>query len=198
MTTAAPPLLWLLIGPNGAGKSTYYRRHVAPRLRAPFINADVIQKELLPGSGMDAAYEAAQLASQKRQELLNQARSFATETVASHPSKLQLIQAAKARGYEVWVTFLYLESADLSVRRVARRVGQGGHPVPEEKIRARYARMAPIAVEAVRRADRGFLIDNSDSQSPLRTVMLTERGRETWRHKRPPKWLEGLFPRGKR
>lgn len=194
MTTAAPPLLWMLIGPNGAGKTTYYRRQLAPRLRAPFINADIIQREELPGSGMDAAYEAAQRASQQRQALMNGAKSFVTETVASHPSKLELLQAAKARGYEVWVSFLYLESADLSVRRVARRVRQGGHPVPEEKVRARYARMAPIAVEAVRMADRGFLIDNSDSRNPLRTVMLTERGRETWRHRRPPEWLERLLP----
>jgi predicted ABC-type ATPase len=147
---------------------------------------------------MDAAYEAAQLASRRRDKLLKESKSFVTETVASHPSKLKLIQDAKTRGYEVWVSFLYLESADLSVRRVARRVRQGGHPVPEEKIRARFARMAPIAVEAIQMADRGFLIDNSGGQNPLRTVMLTERGRETWRHKRPPQWLESLFPRTER
>jgi len=184
----------LVIGPNGAGKSTYYRTRIAPRLQAPFINADEIQAQELPGSDVQAAYEAARLATARRTELLEQGLSFVTETVASHSSKLDLVIEARNRGYEVWVTFIYLESADLAVERVARRVRSGGHPVPEHKIRARYDRMAAIGVKAVRIADRAFIVDNSTSAEPLKTLLILERGRETWRGSKTPDWLDQLFP----
>ena len=194
MSTAPPRLLWLLIGPNGAGKSTYYATQIQGRLNAPWVNADQIQATELPESGVQGSYEAARRAQERRTELLEQGRSFVTETVASHPSKLELVCEAQRLDYEVWVTFIYLESDDLSVERVARRVRHGGHPVPEDKIRARYARMAPIGVEAVLAADRGFVVDNSDSSRPLRQVMVFDRGRPTWRSKDVPSWAERLFP----
>jgi len=40
----------------------------------------------------------------------------------------------------VHVLFLWLESADLAVDRVAARVRLGGHDVPEETVRRRYER----------------------------------------------------------
>ncbi len=194
MTPDSPPFLWLIIGPNGAGKSTYYETRIRPRFQADFVNADNIQRIELPGSGMEAAYEAARRAEGRRQALLQAGRSFAAETVASHPSKLDLVREAKLRHYEVWVTFIYLESADLSVARVARRVRRGGHPVPEDRIRERFERMAPLGVEAARLADRAFLVDNSDSGAPLRDVAIFERGKPTWRAKQRPPWLVRLFP----
>ena len=193
MTPAPPRLLWVLIGPNGAGKSTYYDTRVAPRLLAEFVNADRIQAEELPDSGVRGSYAAAQRAQARRDTLFAEGRSFVTETVGSHPSKLELVRKAQALDYEVWVTFIYLESEDLSVARVRRRVRHGGHPVPDDKIRARYVRMAPIGVAAVLAADRGFVVDNSDSERPLRQVMVFDRGRPTWRCSDLPEWASRLF-----
>lgn len=193
MSPAQPQLLWVLIGPNGAGKSTYYDTRVEPRLRAEFVNADRIQAAELPNAGVQGSYEAARRAQTRRDEFLQSRRSFVTETVGSHPSKLELVGSAQALGYEVWVTFIYLDSADLSVARVERRVRHGGHPVPEDKIRARYDRMAPIGVAAVLAADRGFVVDNSDTKRPLRQVMVFDRGRPTWTCSDPPPWALRLF-----
>jgi predicted ABC-type ATPase len=39
--------LWLLAGGNGAGKSTFYRTRLK-KLGIPFVNADVIAKEIFP------------------------------------------------------------------------------------------------------------------------------------------------------
>lgn len=36
--------MFVLAGPNGAGKSTLYQTVIAPKIDAPFINADLIQK----------------------------------------------------------------------------------------------------------------------------------------------------------
>ncbi len=180
MSQAGPPLLWLIIGPNGAGKSTYYETRIQPRLRAEFVNADHIARARWPEAGPEQAYEAAKLAQARRAQLLDARASFVAETVASHHSKLALLRDAQQRGYEVWVSFIYLESADLSVSRVERRVRHGGHPVPETKIRERYTRMVDIALVALAEADRAFILDNSDSSRPLRDVVLLEKGRLTW------------------
>lgn len=194
MSAHPPPFLWLVVGPNGSGKTTYYQTRIRPHLRAEFVNADHIQREELPGSGVEGSYEAATLAAARREAHLAARRSFAAETVASHPSKLDLVREAQRLGYEVWVTFLYVDTAEIAVARVARRVRQGGHPVPEDRIRARYTRMAPLGADAVRLADRGILVDNSESLRPLRDVAVFERGRPTWRAKDLPSWAPRCFP----
>ncbi|VTZ59519.1 conserved hypothetical protein [Sinorhizobium medicae] len=63
-------------------------------------------------------------------------KSFATGTVFSHPSKLEIIEEARSRGYIVIVMHVGVESPDLSVARVKGRAGEGGHDVREEKIRS--------------------------------------------------------------
>ncbi len=62
----------------------------------------------------------------------------------SHPSKLDLITEAKGLGYRVMTFHISVAHADLSVARVTERVKEGGHPVPEEKIRNRYDRSGPL------------------------------------------------------
>ncbi|MDT8853559.1 zeta toxin family protein [Paracoccaceae bacterium Fryx2] len=155
------PTLILLAGPNGSGKSTLYRTRVAPAFAGAFINADIIQREELGDDSPEAAYSAAGIATQRRNEILSRGGDFATETVFSHPSKLDLVNEARARGYTVWVMHVGVDSPDLSVARVAHRVGTGGHGVPEGKIRERYARSAPLVRAAVRLAETGLVYDNS-------------------------------------
>ena len=131
------PSLVLLAGPNGAGKSTLYQTRVAPSFAGPFINADIIQRDELRDPSMEASYEAARIAKARREEMLTAGASFAAETVFSHPSKLELIDSARARGYLVLVMHVGVDSPDLSVERVRSRMEEGGHDVPEDKIRAR-------------------------------------------------------------
>jgi predicted ABC-type ATPase len=171
------PSLVLLAGPNGAGKSTLYQTRVAPRFVGPFVNADIIQRDELGDPSMDAAYEAARIADARRAELLAARRSFATETVFSHPSKLELIAAARAQGYLVVVMHVGIDGPDLSVARVRSRVDQGGHDVPETKIRARFDRNQPLIREAVLRADRGMVFDNSCLNEPPRQMLVFANGR---------------------
>jgi predicted ABC-type ATPase len=44
-----------------------------------------------------------------------------------------------ADGYAVHLVFLWLASPELALARVARRVDLGGHSVPAEAVRRRYA-----------------------------------------------------------
>lgn len=183
------PTLILLAGPNGAGKSTLYQTRVAPAFAGPFINADIIQREELRDASHEAAYRAAEIATQRRSAILAAGGDFATETVFSHPSKLDLVTEARARGYSVWVMHVGVDSPDLSVARVAHRVGNGGHGVPEAKIRERYDRSAPLIREAVRLADTGLVYDNSLAGQPPKLVLTFERGRLIRVRPNPPVWI---------
>ena len=183
------PSLVLLAGPNGAGKSTLYQTRVAPRFAGPFINADLIQRDELGDPSMEASYRAARIAEARRGEMLDARRSFATETVFSHPSKLEIITAARAHGYRVIVMHVGVDSPDLSVGRVRGRTEEGGHDVPEEKIRARYTRGQPLIRQAVLRADRGMVFDNSRLNIPPQQVLVFADGRLTRASPILPGWV---------
>lgn len=51
---------------------------------------------------------------------------------------LQRIQEWKDLGYIVKLWFISLSSPELAISRVAERVAQGGHNIPEDVIRRRY------------------------------------------------------------
>jgi predicted ABC-type ATPase len=107
--------------------------------------------------------------------LLADAKSFITETVFSHPSKVDLVDDTIARGYLVHLHVILLP-VDVAVRRVAERVRYGGHDVPEQKIRERYARLWDLLVRARYAADRTAFFDNSSAQDAFRRVAVFERG----------------------
>lgn len=183
----------LLAGPNGAGKSTLYETRVAPRFAGPFINADIIQRDELRTPSPEAAYEAARIADDRRANCLANGRDFATETVFSHPSKLDLLRQARARGFTVIVMHVGVEAAELSVVRVGSRVEEGGHTVPEDKIRARYERGAPLIREAVLMADRGMVFDNSDLNTPPAQCLVFACGRLLLAQPFLPGWIRRVY-----
>lgn len=153
----------LVVGPNGAGKSTFVRLTLAPRRPGvPFVNADLLaaQRWPDPAEAMRRAAEASAMAHEVREQLLANRREFIAETVASHPSKVDLVARAARAGYYTAV-HVVLVPADLAVHRVARRVQAGGHPVPEEKIRARHQRLGTHVAAMVPLADAVEFYDNS-------------------------------------
>ncbi len=183
------PSLVLLAGPNGAGKSTLYQTRVAPSFAGVFINADIIQRDELQDPSPSASYDAARLAEARRSELLDARQSFATETVFSHPSKLAIIETARARGYLVVVMHVGVDSPDLSVSRVRARTSEGGHDVPEDKIRARFTRSLPLIRAAVLQAGRGMVFDNSRLNQPPQHMLVFAQGRLTQAAPALPRWI---------
>ncbi|MBU6407671.1 MAG: zeta toxin family protein [Alphaproteobacteria bacterium] len=194
MTSPAPrPTLFLIAGPNGAGKSTFYDTVLKPRVQAPFINADIIQRDELKNPSAKAAYEAARIASARRDECLRSGHSFVTETVFSHPSKLEMLGAARKAGFRIVIFHLHLGSADLAVARVAARVEEGGHPVPENKIRERYARNQQLIHAAILIADKGAVFDASSLNQAPRLLAKTSLGQADWVAQDLPEWFEHLY-----
>lgn len=170
------PTLFLIAGPNGAGKTTFYETVLKPRIQADFINADVIQRDELKDPAPEASYEAGRVAAERRQASIDAKRSFVTETVFSHPSKQELLETAREAGFRIAVFHLHIGSADLAVERVRSRTAQGGHDVPEQKIRERYVRNQLFIRHAILFADRGAVYDASGLNTGPRQLMTLRTG----------------------
>lgn len=171
-------------GPERSGKST-----LAASFAGPFINADIIQRDELQDRSMEASYRAAEIANKRPAELLDAKRSFVTETVFSHSSKLRIIADARTRGYMVIVMHVSVDDSALSVARVHARVMEGGHDVPEEKVRNRYVRGQVLIRQAVLQADRGMVFDNSRLNEPPQLMLLFALGRLLQAEPMLPQWV---------
>ena len=112
-------------------------------------------------------YEASLISSFIRDKMLASGISFTTESVFSHPSKIELIKEAKKAGYKTFFYFVCLESPEINIQRVASRVINGGHNVPKEKIVDRYYRTLGLAYDVAKLVDRAFFIDNTKSHTLL-------------------------------
>lgn len=164
----------LVVGPNGAGKSTFVRLILAGAAPvSSFVNADVIAAQRWPDDAQGHAYEAARIAAATRAGLIEKRLPLIAETVFSHASKLELVDAAHAAGYYVAVHAL-LVPVDLAVLRVGARVAAGGHSVPEHKVRSRYERLWPLVVSAIEKADTASVWDNSGFDGPRHAALFAD------------------------
>lgn len=181
----------LVVGPNGSGKSTFVELTLAPLLPgSAFVNADEIARQRWPDDPASHAYEAARVAAQTRATLIELGASFIAETVFSHPSKLELVDAAHAADYTIVVHVLLIPE-DLAVERVRRRVSAGGHDVPENKIRERYQRLWGLIAAAILRCDSSTVYDNSGRTGPRIVAHLSAGfciGSPDW-----PAWTPGVL-----
>ena len=187
------PVAAIVAGPNGAGKSTLYHQRIAPALKVPFINADEIQRTELDDDSPEAAYEAAEIAACRRQVQIEKLQSFATETVFSHESKLALVKQLRATGFHVFLFHVGVDSPDLSVARVGARVAEGGHTVPEEKIRSRFDRNGPIIRKAVLLSNSAEIFDNSALNQPPRNVLSFVEGKLVQFSAPIPNWIAETY-----
>ena len=135
------PNLYIIAGPNGAGKTTASFNLLPDVLHCPnFVNADEIARGLSPFSPVVVAVQAGRIMLRRIEELLPQRADFAIETTLATRSYVQLVHQAQALGYKVHLIFFFLESDEQAIARVAQRVSNGGHGIPEEDIRRRYKR----------------------------------------------------------
>ncbi len=184
--------LWILAGGNGAGKSTFYRTQLAP-LGLPFVNADILAKEVYPQSPEEHSYDAAKLATEIRFQLLHEGRSFCFETVFSHPSKIDFVAQAKALGYEIILVFIHLDSVSLNQARVAQRFSEGGHNVPDEKVASRIPRVLQNIKKTLPLCDQVRIFNNSRIDSPFEQVAVIRNGKKLQQEIALPDWAKELL-----
>ena len=130
----------IIAGPNGAGKTTFARSFLPEEAQCPrFINADLIAAGHSPFAPEAAAIKAGRLMLDEIAECARRGENFAFETTLSGLGYLAHIKQWRKQGYHVSLFFLGLPDAEVAVARVAERVRQGGHHIPEDVIRRRFA-----------------------------------------------------------
>lgn len=135
------PDVIVIAGPNGAGKST-----LAPHLLRDalgifeYVNADTIAQGLSAFAPETAAIEAGRVMLHRLKDLAKERRDFAFETTLATRFYSKWLANLQSHGYHAHLVFLWLNSPELAIERVAERVRVGGHNIPEETIRRRYIR----------------------------------------------------------
>ena len=154
--------IFMIAGPNGSGKTTSAQSFVSDKIVDEFINADEIAKGLAPLNPESVALTASKLLLKRLIELLDSQKNFVFETTAAGTNYIKHLKRAQTMGYEVCLMFLWLPSPDLAVERVANRVKQGGHHIPEDTIRRRYfAGLKNLIIHYLPLVDKALIFDNS-------------------------------------
>ena len=194
MTGSAEKVLYVFAGPNGSGKSTIeelYAEYTALGSTV-IVNPDNIAKGLY-GKCQNPAAEAGKLALRRRQELLREGASFGIETTFSGSSEKRLIAEAKSLGYTVKAIYVATESPEINVLRVMNRVRQGGHSVPPEDVRRRYAKSLASLGWLLQQADYAAVRDNTVWN---RTFLRKKGGRVHAVSEDIPSWFLRSVDRG--
>lgn len=133
--------LFIISGCNGAGKTTAAATLLPTMFeRTEFVNADNIARKINLNAPESVAVEAGRRMLTRIEELMADGMSFTIETTLSTRSYRRLLERAHEMGYAVILLYFWLNSPELAIERVATRVSEGGHNVPEEVIRRRYAK----------------------------------------------------------
>ena len=182
------PELTIVGGPNGSGKSTFAIAHT-DNLGIPYVGADSIAAELNPDNPFSVRIAASRLFVESITASLRRKESFVVETTLAGRSFRHHIQAARENGFQITILFVFLDSADTCVERVAQRVLLGGHDVSEADIRRRFTRSIANFWNTYREmADSWILVYNSaDTPATVaigdsdRTIIRNEKLFETFK-----------------
>lgn len=131
--------IFIIAGPNGAGKTTFARTFIpiTPTI-SQFVNADLIAAGLSPFAPEREAVQAGKLMLRQIDKLVERGESFCIETTLAGRGYAQKIPYWKSRGYTVVLLFLALPDPETAIARVAARVRQGGHHIPDDVVRRRF------------------------------------------------------------
>lgn len=154
------PMVLVFAGPNGSGKSTinsYFE------IVGKYTNAD----DVVSATGMTNK-EAMQYVDKMRYAAIDAGEDFTFETVLSSPYKMEILAKAKGNGYFIKCVFVLTVNPLVNVARVKARVANGGHDVPEEKIRSRYTKSLANIEQLMQMCDILHVYDNTEK--PIRII----------------------------
>ena len=168
------PKLYIIAGCNGAGKTTASYTVLPEMLGCKeFVNADEIAKGLSPFNPESVAIEAGRLMLQRMDDLLSEGSDFAFETTLSTRSYVKFIERAQAKGYFVTLLYFWLPTPEQAIERVATRVREGGHNIPSDVIRRRYANgIKNLTALYIPLCNYWAIYDNSSADEQIRIIAL--------------------------
>ena len=133
--------IYIISGCNGADKTTASMTILPEILNCKeFVNADMIAQGLSPFQPETVAFEAGRIMLERIDYLMQYGQSFAIETTLATKSYKNKLLSAKANGYNIKLVFFWLPSFQMAISRVAMRVSEGGHHIPNDVVERRYFR----------------------------------------------------------
>lgn len=163
----ARPFLFVLAGVNGAGKSSVGGALLAEH-GLDWFNPDSFARELMHQLGLPAQ-EANAMAWEHGRGLLAAAiaegRNHAFETTLGASTIPAMLERA-ADTHDVFMLFCGLSSPEQHIARVRARVAQGGHDIPEARIRERWVASRLHLVGLLPRLAQLQVFDNSAEVAP--------------------------------
>ena len=181
MAALARPNLWIFAGPNGSGKSTFYTRTRIVENGDPLwiINPDVLTYEIAARESLDwlvANGRALDRIKLWLEAAVDMYKPVGFETVLSSEKYIPLIDTALTRGFDVRLIYVALQTPQLHIDRVRKRVAEGGHDVDPEKIVARRIRSFEMLQRVYPKASFAQIWDNSGDAPQL---LFEKNGPET-------------------
>jgi predicted ABC-type ATPase len=160
--------IYVIAGCNGAGKTTFAREFLPSIGVIRFLNADELARSLSPLKPEAVAFKAGRLLLRELRELIDRRETFALESTLSGRTYVNVFEDAKRQGYAIELHFIWIPDVREAIRRVRQRVIEGGHDVPTEDIRRRFARsIQNLLDDYAPLATKWFLWDNSTPPAKL-------------------------------
>jgi predicted ABC-type ATPase len=161
--------IYVLAGTNGAGKSSIAGALLIER-GVEYFNPDTAAALIAsanPGIALEDAQSAAWHEGRRLLErAIDERLDFAFETTLGGTTITVLLEKAIASGVEVRICYVGLNSVERHIARVRARVEAGGHDIPEERIRERYARSLLNLIRLMPKLTELRVYDNSVEADP--------------------------------
>ena len=159
------PNIYTLAGCNGAEKITASFTVLPEMLDCKeFVNAEEIARGLSPFQPETVSFHAGRIMLERITELIDLEVDFAFETTLTTVSYKNTIELARKKGYKITLLFFWLNDVKLAIERVATRVSEGGHNIPEDVIIRRYFKgLTNLTNIFIDICDYWIVIDNSNN-----------------------------------
>ena len=176
----------IFAGINGAGKSTLYQEEYKPLNDEKRINTDEMVKTLGSWQDDNLQMKCARVAVKLIREYFNGGISFNQETTLSGRSIVNNIKKAKKLGYEVHLYYVGVDSVEIALDRIKKRVAIGGHGIPEHDVRRRYKNSFENFGEILPFCDVVVIHDNTKIMD---IVAKFVDGNLVYKSKKIPNWI---------
>ena len=202
------PHIYVLAGTNGAGKSSLMGAMLLLQ-GLEYFDPDRAARRILSTNPGISQLEANSAAWHEGKRLLERTIAerldFAFETTLGGKTIASLLHKALSAGIEVRIWYVGLDSVERHIARVRSRVAQGGHDIPEERIRERYTQSRLNLIRLLPRLTELLLYDNSKEGDPrtgttgtapepvLILHLVQGKVRETCELTRVPEWAKPIL-----